>query len=152
MKKHKRLKLGVVAVLLLCGVFWAYAADFYRADDIAMAAISSAATVTIVQKGNTLDFIPEDAETGLIFYPGGKVEYTAYAPLTRALADNGVLCVLVKMPLNLAVLDMNAADGIPEQYLQIKHWYIGGHSLGGSMAASHAANNTSAYARAVCCE
>ena len=145
MKKHKRLKLGVVAVLLLCGVFWAYAADFYRADDIAMAAISSAATVTIVQKGNTLDFIPEDAETGLIFYPGGKVEYTAYAPLTRALADNGVLCVLVKMPLNLAVLDMNAADGIPEQYLQIKHWYIGGHSLGGSMAASHAANNTSAY-------
>ena len=145
MKKHKRLKLGVVAVLLLCGVCWAYAADFYCADDIAMAAISSAATVTVVQKGNTLDFIPEDAETGLIFYPGGKVEYTAYAPLMRALADNGVLCVLVKMPLNLAVLDMNAADGIPEQYLQIKHWYIGGHSLGGSMAASHAAKNASAY-------
>ena len=145
MKKHKRLKLGVVAVLLLCGVFWAYAADFYRADDIAMAAISSAATVTIVQKGNTLDYIPEDAETGLIFYPGGKVEYTAYAPLTRALADNGVLGVLVRMPLNLAVLDVNAANSIPEQYPQINHWYIGGHSLGGSMAASHAANNTSAY-------
>ena len=145
MKKHKRLKLGVVAVLLLCGVCWAYAADFYCADDIAMAAISSAATVTVVQKGNTLDFIPEDAETGLIFYPGGKVEYTAYAPLMRALADNGVLGVLVRMPLNLAVLDVNAAKGIPEQYPKIKHWYIGGHSLGGSMAASHAAKNASAY-------
>ena len=145
MKKHKRLKLGVVAVLLLCGVCWAYAADFYRADDIAMAAISSAATVTVVQKGNTLDFIPEDAETGLIFYPGGKVDYTAYAPLMRALADNGVLGVLVRMPLNLAVLDVNAAKGIPEQYPKIKHWYIGGHSLGGSMAASHSAKNASAY-------
>ena len=107
--------------------------------------MSSAADVTVEQKGNTLAFIPVDAEIGLIFYPGGKVEYTAYAPLMRALADNGVLAVLVRMPLNLAVLNMNAANGIPEQYPQIKHWYIGGHSLGGSMAASHAAKNTSAY-------
>ena len=104
-----------------------------------------AADIAVKQKGNTLAFIPENAETGLIFYPGGKVEYTAYAPLMRALADNGVLGVLVRMPLNLAVLNMNAANGIPEQYPQIKHWYIGGHSLGGSMAASHAAKNASAY-------
>ena len=74
MKKHKGLKLGFVAVLLLCGVCWAYAADFYHADDIAVAAMSSAADVTVEQKGNTLAFIPENAETGLIFYPGGKVE------------------------------------------------------------------------------
>lgn len=145
MKKYKGMKLGVVAVLLLCGVCWAYTADYYHADDAAVVAMSSAADVTVKQKGNTLAFIPENAETGLIFYPGGKVEYTAYAPLMRALADNGVIGVLVKMPLNLAVLDVNAADGIPEQYPQIKHWYIGGHSLGGSMAASHAAKNTSTY-------
>lgn len=144
-KKHKGLKLGVVAVLLLCGVCWAYAEDYYHADDAAVAAMSPAAGVAVKQKGNTLVFIPEDAETGLISYPGGKVEYTAYAPLMRALADNGVLGVLVRMPLNLAVLDVNAANSIPEQYPQINHWYIGGHSLGGSMAASHAANNTSAY-------
>ena len=143
--KHKYLKLGVVAVLLLCGLCWAYAADFYHADDTAVVAMSSAADVTVEQKGNILAFIPENAETGLIFYPGGKAEYTAYAPLMRALADSGVLGVLVRMPLNLAVLDMNAADGIPEQYPQIKHWYIGGHSLGGSMAASHAAKNASVY-------
>ena len=143
--KHKYLKLGVVAVLLLCGVCWAYAADYYHADDVVVAAMSPAAGVAVKQKGNTLVFIPEDAETGLIFYPGGKVEYTAYAPLMRALADNGVLGVLVRMPLNLAVLDVNAAKGIPEQYPKIKHWYIGGHSLGGSMAASHAVKNASAY-------
>ena len=145
MKKHKGLKLGVVAVLLLCGLCRAYAADFYHADDTVVVAMNSDADVTVEQKGNTLAFIPENAETGLIFYPGGKVEYTAYAPLMRALADNGVLGVLVRMPLNLAVLNMNAANSIPEQYPQIKHWYIGGHSLGGSMAASHAAKNTSAY-------
>lgn len=37
MKKHRGLKLGVVAVLLLCGVCWAYAADYYHADDAAVA-------------------------------------------------------------------------------------------------------------------
>ena len=145
MKKHKGLKLGAVAMLLLCGICWMYAADYYHADDAAVAAMSPAVDVAVQQKGNILAFVPEDAETGLIFCPGGKVEYTAYAPLMRALADNGVLGVLVRMPLNLAVLNMNAANGIPEQYPQIKHWYIGGHSLGGSMAASHAAKNASAY-------
>ena len=141
----KVMKKCVLAVLFLCGVCWANAADYYHADDAVVAAMSPAAGVAVKQKGNTLVFIPEDAETGLIFYPGGKVEYTAYTPLMRALADNGVLGVLVRMPLNLAVLDLNAAKGIPEQYPQIKHWYIGGHSLGGSMAASHAAKNASAY-------
>lgn len=140
------LKLGVVTAVLLCGVCWIYAANDYRADDAAITAMSPAADVAVEQRENTLAFVPEDAETGLIFYPGGKVEYTAYAPLMRALADNGVLCVLVRMPLNLAVLDMNAADGIPEEYPQVKRWYMGGHSLGGSMAASHAAKNASSFA------
>jgi alpha/beta superfamily hydrolase len=58
------------------------------------------------------------------------------------LAENGILCVLVHMPGNLAVLDINAADGIREMYPEIKTWYIGGHSLGGAMAASYAAKHS----------
>jgi len=145
MKNNRWLKIGVIAALLLCGVCWWYVSDDYHADDAAVAAMSSATDITVKQNGNTVAFIPDEAKTGFIFYPGGKVEHTAYAPLMRALADNGVLCALVEMPLNLAVLDMNAADGIPEMYPQIESWYIGGHSLGGSMAASHAAKNASIY-------
>ena len=74
MKKHKGLKLGAVAMLLLCGICWMYAADYYHADDAAVAAMSPAVDVAVQQKGNILAFVPEDAETGLIFYPGGKVE------------------------------------------------------------------------------
>lgn len=70
------------------------------------------------------------------------MEDTAYAPLLHKLADKGILCVLVKMPCNLAVLDMNAADGIPEDFPEVNSWYIGGHSLGGAMAASYAAKHT----------
>jgi len=145
MKKNRWLTIGAIAVLLLCGVCWWYVSDYYHADDAAVAAMNSNADVVVKQDGNTAAFIPDEADTGFIFYPGGKVEHTAYAPLMHALADNGILCVLVEMPLNLAVLDMNAADGIPEMYPQIDRWYIGGHSLGGSMAASHAAKNASVY-------
>ncbi len=79
----------------------------------------------------------KDAKTGFIFYPGGKVEYTAYEPLMRSLASKGIMCVLVEMPFNLAVFNMDAADGIQDMYPQIEEWYIGGHSLGGSMAATY---------------
>ena len=37
---------------------------------------------------------------------------------------------------------MNGADGIREMYPEITEWYIGGHSLGGSMAATYLSDNT----------
>lgn len=34
----------------------------------------------------------------LIFYPGAKVEYTAYVPLLHQIAEQGIDIFLVKMP------------------------------------------------------
>ncbi|MBR5547939.1 MAG: alpha/beta hydrolase [Clostridia bacterium] len=143
--KHQKRMIALALVLMLCIGGWAYVSDYYPADETAISAMASVSGIAVQQCGSTLAFVPEQAETGFIFYPGGKVEYTAYAPLMRELAENGVLCVLTEMPMNLAVLDMNAADGIPEQYPQVDHWYIGGRSLGGSMAASYAAKNADRY-------
>lgn len=67
----------------------------------------------------------------------------------ESLAQKGILCVLVRMPFNLAVFDVNAADGIREMFPEITDWYIGGHSLGGSMAAAYL-ENTRAISK-VCC-
>lgn len=143
----KRL-LTAVLVVLLCavGAGYLYVSDYYRADELAIEALSGSGTVSVYETGDGMTvFAPEQAETGFIFYPGGKVEYTAYAPLLRGLAEEGIICVAVKMPLNLAVLDVNAADGVREQFASVETWYIGGHSLGGSMAASHAAEHTEEY-------
>ena len=93
----------------------------------------------------TVVYAPEKAKTGFVFYPGGKVEHTAYEPLMKACADKGILCVLIEMPFNLAVLDMNAAEGIMSRYPEIENWYIGGHSLGGSMAASYLSKNVDEF-------
>lgn len=133
----KAVMCGIAALLVICfALATGYVSDYYRADEAAAAAMAGA----VEQKG-MLCFGEEGAEAGLIFYPGGKVEHTAYAPLMNDLAARGVFCVLIDMPLNLAVLDMNAAEGIAQQYPAINRWYIGGHSLGGSMAAAYAAEH-----------
>ncbi len=141
MKKRKGLWITAAVLLALVIAVAVYAGDYYRADLAAELAMQGSDAVTVEQSGNLTVFAPEQPEAGFIFYPGGKVEHTAYAPLLLELAEEDVLCVLVKMPLNLAVLDMNAAEGIPEQFPEIENWYIGGHSLGGSMAASYAADH-----------
>lgn len=78
---------------------------------------------------------------GFIFYPGGKVEETAYLPLLAALAEADIFCVTVKMPLHLAVMDADAAAAVMDDFPEIDCWYLGGHSLGGAMAAGFAAEH-----------
>lgn len=146
----KKILAGIAAVLIIlaaaCGF---YIQDYYHASEEAvLAAGKAAADYTCHHGKETVVLIPSkeaaaqlDGPTGLIFYPGGKVEYTAYAPLMEALAERGILTILVKMPANLAVLDMGAAEVHLAEFPDIENWYIGGHSLGGSMAASYAAEH-----------
>lgn len=140
MNKKLKITLIVAAVVLLAAVaaFGVYVGTYYHADDTALAALTTTEKVTVEQCDDYVAFTPDNPAAGFIFYPGGKVEHRAYAPLMQALAERGILCVLVKMPFNLAVFDVNAGADIPEQFPEIEDWYLGGHSLGGSMAASFA--------------
>lgn len=145
-KKSKILFAIITALAVFVLLFAAYVSDYYRADADAIAAFASAELVEQqLADENAIVYMPENPHTGLIFYPGGKVEYTSYAPLMQACAANGILCVLIKMPFNLAVLDINAAEGIQALYPDVENWYIGGHSLGGSMAASYLVENEESY-------
>jgi dienelactone hydrolase len=88
----------------------------------------------------------QPADTGFIFYPGGLVDPAAYAPLMKQLSDQGIMTVIVPMPLDLAVFGVNKANDVIAAYPDIKNWIIGGHSLGGSMAAQYAKDNASKLA------
>ena len=142
MKKHRKLWICTVAVLalnaILIGACAIYLCDYYPADSAAIAAfrVDNPVEQTVLEDGSIV-YEPNAPLAGFIFYPGGKVEHTAYLPLMQALASNGILTVLVEMPFRLAVLDVSAADGIRDLYPNIDVWFIGGHSLGGSMAASY---------------
>lgn len=148
MKRRTRIILPVcLAIILVFGVgSYAYVSDYYHADETALAAMAyQTGCVLTEQDGNVTWFVPENSTAGLIFYPGGKVEHTAYAPLLRACAENGILCALVRMPGNLAVLDANAAYGLQQEHPEVTTWYIAGHSLGGAMAAGYAAAHDEDY-------
>ena len=145
--KHRNRSLRIVALILVLLVAGGtvYVSDFYHTDPAAAALLDEDIPgITITVGEDRIVFQPEEAKAGLIFYPGGKVEFTAYAPLMRAFADRGFLCVLLKMPLNLAVLGVNAADRVLGAYPEISDWYIAGHSLGGAMAASYAGKHSEA--------
>jgi dienelactone hydrolase len=76
---------------------------------------------------------------GLVLYPGGKVPPAAYAPAAhRIAATSGALVVIVDVPFNLAVLSIDAADRVIRREPTITRWAVGGHSLGGAMAAEYA--------------
>ncbi len=96
--------------------------------------------VTLAQDAERLRgwyvFAPEgEPLAGLVFYPGGLVDAAAYAPLLRRRADGGVLSVLVPMPLELAVFGVARAADVIAAFPEVSPWLIGGHSLGGAMAA-----------------
>ena len=131
-KARRRLiaAIAAVCVLALAAALAVYAGSSYKADETAAAAMACA------QTGPDFAVFGSDrASVGLIFYPGGKVDYDAYAPLAERLAEGGLLCVVARMPLDLAVLDSGAAADIMERYPDVDRWIIGGHSLGAAMAA-----------------
>lgn len=149
MKKTAKYLLIIVLTLVLgCSLFgWIYIGYYYHADDAAFEAIKNPSEgITVREEKNSyIAFIPEEPVSGLIFYPGGKVQYESYAPLMEACAEKGILTVLLHVPANLAVLDRDAADGYKEMFPEITEWYIGGHSLGGVVAAMYLDDHADEY-------
>jgi len=130
----KRIGLGFLVLIVLGGAgFYIYTLDYSKAQDVALAAYIQSTP----QSSSIHAFLSEGSTTGIIFYPGGKVEDKAYAKLCLELSEQGISVFLVKMPFNLAVFDIDAANRVRKANPQITSWFIAGHSLGGAMAFSH---------------
>lgn len=137
MKKALRNTLIITGALMVSvtASFFIYCGIYSHADDWALSFIDGSETVEVTRNGKDYIFTPTtETNTRFIFYPGGKVEDKAYAPLCSKLAQNGIETVLVHVPFNLAFFKIDAA----KQYMNDEslHYYLGGHSLGG-VAASY---------------
>jgi len=142
--KHNKLKtvcLALLSVLVLAAAgFLIWTAFYYHADSTAEAVLQNDSSIET--SGNLVILPAENSAAALIFYPGAKVEAISYLPLLEKIRSSaGITCILVKMPLNLAFFNENAADSVIDTYPDIKTWYIGGHSLGWAMASSYASKN-----------
>ncbi len=139
----KRIALAVLLMLAVGTVaFVIWSLNPLEAMPQASAALESDDAVLVInKKWMVFSSITADPDTGIIIYPGGHVDPRAYAPLAKEIARAGYLVVLPPMPLNLAFTGINVADEIMAANAAIEHWYIGGHSLGGVMAAEYVAEN-----------
>ncbi len=128
----------VIILALLAGAFLVYASDYYRADESVKALLQQ--DPGIRSEGDLVILPASDpGDTALIFYPGAKVEPSAYLPILEKIREScGVTCILVKMPFNMAIFNVNAADRVIRQFPEIRDWYVGGHSMGGAMASAYA--------------
>ena len=130
--------LGVVALVAVAALVW-----FIQPQPLlpeATAALASTDQVTFSDENGWLTFTPATGpppDTGLIFYPGGKVPAEAYAPAAQAIAEQGYTVVVVPMPFNFAVFGIDKAAEVRAVHPEITTWAVGGHSLGGAMAAEY---------------
>ena len=105
----KRIAIAL-AIALVAGTacFGVYVSDYYRAQDTP-ALLSDAKAVSVEENDESIAIAPpgslegeSSAEAGLILYPGAKVDPHAYVPLAEKIAERGYICVIAKMPFNLA--------------------------------------------------
>ncbi len=145
MRRRYKITLAILLIfaLVLVGfVVWAETPPSPMPE--AYDALKSDAQV-MVSVGNWLIFIPasSNASTGFIIYPGGRVDFRSYAPLAHSIAAEGYMVVIPLMPLNLAVFGVSIAKDVIRSWPTVSSWAIGGHSLGGTMAAQFAYENPS---------
>jgi hypothetical protein len=103
----------------------------------ALTALKSDSVVKVIDHGNFIFFEPigKNPVAAFLFYPGGHVDFRAYSPILRCIAERGYLVVLVRVNLNLAFFDIEAGAPALKDFPRISVWLTGGHSPGGVASA-----------------
>lgn len=148
MNKTKKILLivSITLLVLIAGGFIGfdmYVDDYYHSDTNCEPALTTDETITVKDTDDFITFEPKEYDTGIIFYPGGKVEAESYAPLCRKWSEEGIYVVIVKMPYNLAILDEDKASEVTNN--KVEHWYMAGHSLGGVCASDYISEHVDAF-------
>ena len=143
-KFYRRTFILLCSVSFLLGLFCQYVSVYYHYD---VSSLDSYNSIEIEKNeyDGVLTYGSADSNLGLIFYPGAKVEYTAYEPLMKQLASKGIFCVLIEMPYNIPIFGISSAYGIQDLYPNVDKWYMMGHSLGGAMAGTYLVDNYRDY-------
>lgn len=89
-------------LVLLSSALYFYTKDYYHAQEQVVSVFSMADHIEVYDDYTVL---AADSAAGLIFYPGAKVEETASSSAFKQASAGGITCVLIKMPLHLAVFE-----------------------------------------------
>jgi dienelactone hydrolase len=139
MKKYVKYTLITIGVLLLTVLagFYVWTQQTYEPSGELKKLVDDVET-----EDGWVVYEPEGtSKTGIVLYPGAKVEPEAYAYFAQRLSEEGYVVGIPQVPLNLAFTGLGKAQEMMERYPSVEKWYVGGHSLGGVAAASFAHDN-----------
>lgn len=134
MKKLSKWLIGILIgiIVLILITFLVVKNKEYQPSTTAQTAANSSTMIN-----STTKFQGNDSNPKVIFYPGALVEPKSYSIWANKVSQAGYSVYIVRFPLDLAVLNVNAANKISKN----NGYIIGGHSLGGTMASRYAKNH-----------
>jgi hypothetical protein len=127
---------AAIVVLVGAGAWWLQPQPLLPEAE---ASLASTPQVAFSRVDGRLEWAPVAGgyEAGLVLYPGGKVRPEAYGPLAQRIASEGFLVIVVPVPLNLAVLGIDAArPAMAAQYASDASEPVRGLALWASYAAT----------------
>ena len=129
-----RVPLILVSVVAVGVVAWLKP---FTAVEPALAAMQSDAKVNVAEYPTQIVLTPSGSlsTTAVFFQPGARVDARAYAAILRPLAEAGHIVVIPKQPIGIAFLATTAFESAQSAYPDVTSWVVGGHSLGGTVAA-----------------
>ena len=147
-KRRSGWRLVLRIMVLVLAVVWVGLMAWLRpftAQETALAAMESDGNVTVSESATQIVMTPtsDASPLGVFFQPGAKVEARAYAAVLRPLAESGYTVVIPKQPLGIAFLSLGAFDNARPSFPDVDMWVVGGHSLGGTVAAMEADSSDS---------
>jgi len=144
-----RVPLILVSFAAIAAIAWLKP---FTAVEPALAAMQSDAKVAVAEYPTQIVLSPTGTAgtTAVFFQPGARVDARAYAAILRPFAEAGHVVVIPKQPIGIAFLATTAFESAQSAYPDVTRWVVGGHSLGGTVAAIDAdAHDADATAPAI---
>lgn len=126
MKRFVKWLFGLVVVLVIGGGIWLHHATYQPSN-------AAQKVATQAQNSHQVTTFPaRHSRLTVVVYPGALVKPAAYSIWAQQIAKQGYTVKIVHFPLNLAIFKPQAVQQVVGKH---EPYVIGGHSLGGAMAA-----------------
>lgn len=130
----------IVAIILLSFSYFRF--SIYHPSESA----SSIATTATVRNKQVTEFKAKNSKLTVVFYPGALVEPDSYSIWAKKVAQAGYTVKIAHFPMNKAIFEPTIATKL---VTRSERYVIGGHSLGGAMAARYVHEHHSANLKGV---
>lgn len=127
-------------VTLMCFLTWFHIVFTAERDATLEVFRDDRVNVAEVDGSIVMEAADGGGETGVLYFPGARVDPYSYLYPLSGLAAAGVTVVIMDPVLNMALFDTRTIDELATVAPGVREWVLSGHSLGGvraCMLASH---------------